>query len=414
MGVCDAEQDRGQAMTARSARLSMGFSNVGHFFSHLLMLLYPTVVLALEGHFGNLTYGELLSLSIPGYVLFGAAALPAGWLGDRWSAEHMMVLYFVGTGTAAMLTGLADGPLGLVLGLSLIGLFGSIYHPVGVAWLVRNAESRGKALGWNGIFGSLGLGVAALVAGALTQLISWRAAFIVPGALCALTGVALAVFVRDGSVVASRTDRKPEPEASRADIVRAFFVLSITMLGTGLVAQMTTVALPKIFAERLTALTDGGILGAGGFVTLVFLFSGASQIVGGWLADRFPLKLVYVVCWALQLPFVIVAATLFNVPLLLAIVVQQCLGIFALPAENSLLVTYTPARWRATAFGAKFVLSLGVSSLGVPVIAMIYDRTGDFYWLFMTMAAITAIVAFAACFLPSQRRGVVAAAVPAE
>jgi MFS transporter, FSR family, fosmidomycin resistance protein len=412
--VWPGEQDRGQAMTARSARLSMGFSNVGHFFSHLLMLLYPTVVLALEGHFGNLTYGELLSLSIPGYVLFGAAALPAGWLGDRWSAEHMMVLYFVGTGTAAMLTGLADGPLGLVLGLSLIGFFGSIYHPVGVAWLVRNAESRGKALGWNGIFGSLGLGVAALVAGALTQLISWRAAFIVPGALCALTGVALAVFVRDGSVVASRTDRKPEPEASRADIVRAFFVLSITMLGTGLVAQMTTVALPKIFAERLTALTDGGILGAGGFVTLVFLFSGASQIVGGWLADRFPLKLVYVVCWALQLPFVIVAATLFNVPLLLAIVVQQCLGIFALPAENSLLVTYTPARWRATAFGAKFVLSLGVSSLGVPVIAMIYDRTGDFYWLFMTMAAITAIVAFAACFLPSQRRGVVAAAVPAE
>jgi FSR family fosmidomycin resistance protein-like MFS transporter len=400
-------------MTARSARLSMGFSNIGHFFSHLLMLLYPTVVLALEGRWG-LTYGELLSLSIPGYVLFGAAALPAGWLGDRWSAEHMMVLYFVGTGAAAMLTGLADGPLGLALGLSLIGLFGSIYHPVGVAWLVRNAESRGKALGWNGIFGSLGLGVAALVAGAFTQLISWRAAFIVPGALCALTGVALAVFVRDGSVVASRTDRKPEPEASRADILRAFVVLSVTMLGTGLVAQMITVALPKIFAERLTALTDGGILGAGGFVTLVFLFSGASQIVGGWLADRFPLKAVYVVCWALQLPFVIVAATLFNVPLLLAIVVQQCLGIFALPAENSLLVTYTPSRWRATAFGAKFVLSLGVSSLGVPVIAMIYDRTGDFYWLFMVMAVITAIVAAAACFLPRSGRRVVVAVAPAE
>jgi MFS transporter, FSR family, fosmidomycin resistance protein len=400
-------------MTARSARLSMAFSNVGHFFSHLLMLLYPTVVLALEGRFG-LTYGELLSLSIPGYVLFGAAALPAGWLGDRWSAEHMMVLYFIGTGAAAVLTGLASGPLGLALGLALIGLFGSIYHPVGVAWLVRNAESRGKALGWNGIFGSLGVGVAALVAGVFTQLISWRAAFIVPGALCALTGLALIVFVRDGSVVASRSDRRPEPEASRADIVRAFFVLSITMLGTGLIGQMTTVALPKVFAERLGALTDGGILGAGGFVTLVFLFSGASQIVGGWLADRFSLKLVYVVCWTLQLPFVILAASLFNVPLLLAIVIQQCLGIFALPAENSLLVTYTPARWRATAFGAKFVLSLGVSALGVPVIAMIYDRTGDFYWLFMTMAAITAIVAGAAAFLPGRARRAVVAVAPAE
>ncbi len=400
-------------MTARSARLSMAFSNIGHFFAHFLMLLYPTVVLALEGRFG-LSYGELLSLSIPGYVLFGAAALPAGWLGDRWSAEHMMVLYFVGTGAAAVLTGLADGPLGLALGLSLIGLFGAIYHPVGVAWLVRNAESRGKALGWNGIFGSLGVGVAALAAGAFTQFISWRAAFIVPGVLCALTGVALAVFVRSGSVVAARSDRKPEPEASRADIVRAFFVLSITMLGTGLIGQMTTVALPKIFAERLSALTDGGILGAGGFVTLVFLFSGASQIIGGWLADRFSLKAVYLVCWALQIPFVAIAASLFNVPLLLAIIVQQCLGIFALPAENSLLVTYTPARWRATAFGAKFVLSLGVSSLGVPVIAMIYDRTGDFYWLFMTMALITAVVAAAALFLPGHGRRPLPAVVPAE
>ena len=193
-------------MNKSSARWAVFFANVGHTLTHLMMLLYPTVVLTLEKQLA-LSYGELMWLSVPGLVLYGFAALPAGWLGDRWSAEHMMVLYFIGTGAAAMLTGLANGPLGLALGLSLIGLFGSIYHPVGVAWLVRNAESRGKALGWNGIFGSLGLGVAALVAGALTQFISWRAAFIVPGLLCALTGVALAVFVRDGSVVASRTHR---------------------------------------------------------------------------------------------------------------------------------------------------------------------------------------------------------------
>src|SRR5260370_444805 len=115
----------GPRMTALSARLSMGFSNIGHFFSHLLMLLYPTVVLALEGRFG-LSYGELLSLSIPGYILFGAAALPAGWLGDRWSAEGMMVLYFIGTGAASVLAAFADRPVDLALGLTLIGLFGSI------------------------------------------------------------------------------------------------------------------------------------------------------------------------------------------------------------------------------------------------------------------------------------------------
>src|SRR5260221_3964138 len=118
----------GTVMTARSARLSMGFSNVGHFFSHLLMLLYPTVVLALEGRFG-LTYGELLSLSIPGYILFGAAALPAGWLRDRWSAEGMMVVYLVGTRAAALPTRFADRPVELALRLTLIRLFRSIYPP---------------------------------------------------------------------------------------------------------------------------------------------------------------------------------------------------------------------------------------------------------------------------------------------
>jgi hypothetical protein len=55
-------------MSPRSAALSLAFANVGHLFTHMLMLLYPTVVLALEGRYG-LSYGELLALSMPGFVL---------------------------------------------------------------------------------------------------------------------------------------------------------------------------------------------------------------------------------------------------------------------------------------------------------------------------------------------------------
>jgi hypothetical protein len=79
-------------MSSRSTKLSLLFANVGHLLTHLLLLLYPTVVLTLEGRFG-LTYGQLLALSMPGFLLYGFAALPAGWLGDRWSAEHMMVIF---------------------------------------------------------------------------------------------------------------------------------------------------------------------------------------------------------------------------------------------------------------------------------------------------------------------------------
>ena len=52
-------------MTA-SVRPTVAFVNVGHTYAHLFMLLYPTVVLALEGTWG-LGYAELLPLGVAGY-----------------------------------------------------------------------------------------------------------------------------------------------------------------------------------------------------------------------------------------------------------------------------------------------------------------------------------------------------------
>ena len=98
-------------MTKGSVRWAMFFANVGHTLTHLMMLLYPTVVLTLEKQI-TLSYGELMWLSVPGLVLYGFAALPAGWLGDRWSAEQMMVLFFIGSGIAGIATGLGAGAAG--------------------------------------------------------------------------------------------------------------------------------------------------------------------------------------------------------------------------------------------------------------------------------------------------------------
>src|SRR5262249_59477841 len=63
-GYGDDDGRKRRKMSAQSAKLTMAFSNVGHFFTHFLMLIYATVVLALDGTFA-LSYGELLSLSLP-------------------------------------------------------------------------------------------------------------------------------------------------------------------------------------------------------------------------------------------------------------------------------------------------------------------------------------------------------------
>ena len=401
-------------MNSRSANLALIFSSVGHFFAHLLMLLYPTVVLVLEGRWG-MSYGDLLSLSLGGFVLFGLGALPAGWLGDRWSAEGMMVLFFIGTGGAAIAAGLTDGPIALALGLAAIGLFGSIYHPVGTAWLVRNARNRGRALGVNGIAGSLGLGTAAFVAGAFAQIIGWRSAFIIPGGLCLATGLVLLACIRRGNLVAARTDRHPEPEASRSDVVRTFIVLSFTMLADGTISQALPVALPKAFAAGLTGLTDGGTLDAGGFVTLVFLVAATAQLAGGWLADRFAMKAVYILAWAVQAPLFLIAAQARDFPLLATMIAVNYLGVLTIPAENALLARYTPPKWRATAYGAKFLLALGVSTIGIKLVASSYDNAGSFSPLWLTLGGCAAFVAVAGMFLPGGlRRTPLLAAIPAQ
>jgi FSR family fosmidomycin resistance protein-like MFS transporter len=400
-------------MTKSSARWTIFFANIGHTLTHLMMLLYPTVVLTLEKQLA-LSYGTLMWLSVPGLVLYGLAALPAGWLGDRWSAEHMMVLFFTGSGVAGIATGLAQGPVGIACGLAAIGFFGAIYHPVGTAWLVRHAENRGRMLGWNGIFGSLGVGAGPIVAATLSALYGWRAAFIVPGVVCLLVGAALVLLVRDGTVIAAKTDLKPQAEPVMGDVRRAFALLSITMLSTGIVFQALTSVLPKLFEIRLADLTAGGLVGTGGMVSLVFVLSAAFQFFGGMAADRYPMKRIYLLCWVVQVPVLIAATKLFELPLFAASLLCFSLIAISTPTENALLAHYTPSRWRATAFGAKFLLSLGVSALGVPLVAVVYDRTGDFVWLFVVLGVLAAVVAATALFLPRERRPARTALAAAE
>src|SRR6185312_17475710 len=91
-------------------RYLIGFINLGHTVDHMLMLIFPTVVLAMSPAFGW-SYDDMLKLSLGGFVAFGAGSIPAGWLGDRWSRRGMMIVFFVGIGLAAIATGLARSPV---------------------------------------------------------------------------------------------------------------------------------------------------------------------------------------------------------------------------------------------------------------------------------------------------------------
>lgn len=388
-------------MSAKASPLAaVAFSSAAHSFSHLFEPIFFVVALVLPTEMG-LSYEATLALIIGGKILFGVAAPAMGWLGDRWSSLGMMAVFFIGVGASAILTGLAQSPWQVAAALTLLGLFGSIYHPVGIAWLVANAKNQGKALGVNGFFGALGTAVAGVVAGGLIAWQGWRAAFVLPGAVVLLTGLVFVWLMHRGVVAEARITRSAKSGADRADTIRAALVLAVTMVCGGMIYQATQAGLPKLFEEGLDNL---GIVGIGGGVTLVYLVAGAFQIVVGHLVDRFPLKYVYAGAYLAQIPLLLLAAAVSGLPLLVVALMMVTLNVSGLVPENVLLARYAPPKWRGTAYGMKFVLAFGVSGLGVPLVSVIRGAVGEVALVFAVLAIFATVVTFAALLLPAEGR----------
>src|SRR5437764_8294075 len=121
----------------------IGFVNAAHFIDHYAMLIFAAAVIVMGPALG-MAYSELLPYAMPGFIAFGAGSLLTGWLGDRWSRRHMMVIFFLGIGTSLVATGAVQTPVQLAAALLAIGLFAAIYHPVGTAMLVAHAGRLGR------------------------------------------------------------------------------------------------------------------------------------------------------------------------------------------------------------------------------------------------------------------------------
>ena len=387
--------------------LAIAFSNLGHVYTHMFTILYASAVLHLPSVFG-VGYGELLELASLGLVLFGVGALPAGWLGDRWSQVGMMVIFFLGLGAGSLVTGFASDTGTLFLGLSLIGLFASIYHPVGIAWLVACARKRGMTLGINAVFGGVGSAAAPVFVGVMIDYVSWRAAFVVPGAAALLAGLALWLAWRRGTVGDVRGDRIPPAKPGRGAMRRVFVVLTLTMACNGLVYTGLMHTLPKVFESGLSPALAGSYTEIGVYVGAVIAIASACSVVGGWLADRYSARTIYVACWlAMVVPVFVLTSTFGAVLLAVATFAMAFNAAFA-AAENMLVAHYTPFQWRSLAYGAKFVLALGIGGLTVTLTGRTFEATGDFDLLYMLLTGAALTAALGAMMLPGSRRSAAA------
>jgi MFS family permease len=376
----------------------IGFVNAAHFIDHYAMLIFAAAVIIMGPALG-MSYSELLPYATPGFVAFGAGSLITGWLGDRWSRRHMMVIFFAGIGLSMISVGLVQTPVQLGAALFAIGVFASIYHPVGTAMLVSYADRLGREMGLNGVWGNLGVASSALVTGLIGQYLGWRFAFVVPGLVTLAVGIAFVLLVvhedRKGSKQAAAQAR-----VARQDMWRVILALLIVVIAISTTFNAVTVALPKLFAERLAGLTQSPAL-LGVIAACVYVFGAMTQYTIGRLLDRHSLKTVALPLSFVLAPLLYLAATLSNLPLILASI-GIVMGAFGQVTVNDAMVgKYTSEEWRSRAYAVRYFVGFTAAGVSVGLVAWLYEQ-GGFVTMLHAFAALCLLAIAAAIILPRE------------
>lgn len=373
------------------------YINAAHVIDHMFMLIFPAAVLGMTQAFA-LDFAALIGLSLGGFIAFGACSLPAGWLGDHWSRRRMMLVFFFGIGASAIFTGLSHSAPMLVLGLTLIGIFAAIYHPVGTAMLVAYAQNRGREIGINGMWGNLGVAFSALITGLLVAHFGWRAAFILPGVVAMVLGVGFALQVREEPVPKRPHTPLKGAGGQRISMALVFGVLALATATGGVVFNATTMTYPKLFQERLHELfASPQTLGI--VVSLAYAFGAVAQLSIGRVLHRVSLK------W----PFVVL--TMCQAPLLFALAYGEGWGVIALGAafmfvvfgqvtvNDAMVANFVAPQWQSRVFALRYCLSFGASATAIPLISYVEPVQG-LVGLYLILAAIAALTFVAALVFP--------------
>ncbi len=214
-------------------------------------------------------------------------------------------------------------------------------------------------------------------------------------------------------LIANENGESAKRNATGKGNMRAFALLLLPMFAIGLIYNTTQAAMPKLFEEGLVDLLGGNLAAVGLLVAAVYVAGAAMQFLGGHLADRYPLKFVYLICWLGMIPMLFLMAMTGNAMLFVVSALMVVLNTSALPSENMLLSRFAPANHQGLAFGVKFVLAFGAAPLGVLLISWTREATGSFSPLLTGMAILATVTLLAIVLLPGETRPD-AAEAPAE
>ena len=363
----------------------------------------------------SLDPADVFPLAFMMYFLYGAMALPAGYISDHWSRFVALRICLLGMGVSSIAAGMAQDINSLTISLASIGMFCGLYHPAGLGLIAHEIERQGSAHGINGVFGNLGIAAAPFFTGIILFFGDWRTVFF-SVALLGFGGFAITY------IFAIKETPRAE-EGQKRDISdsghpwKYFIILCAGMTMAGLVYRANMTALPSYFEIRAVDILNAikpftsysenadALSGASALlISTLFLFSMMGQIVGGKLADKIDLRWGYLMFHAASLPFALLMAMFYGIPLYIVAAGMVFFNLGMQPLENSLVSRLIPRKWVSTGYGIKFTLTFGVGSIAVYEVAGFKAGAG-LPWLYYSLSIqILILVAIAGTLLFVSRQ----------
>ena len=349
-------------------KIIIGITGSSHSLVHALMLTFPSLIPIVQKEFnvGLDTLGFVVSISA---LLFGLGAIPAGWLDRYLGGKKLMIIYQLGASVSALMIVLTSSFYMMVIGLSFIGLFCSIYHPTGLTLVSQNINKVSKGMAVHGMFGSLGSAFGPLLAVSLATLISWRASYLVLAILYSI--LALITFLniphknqninRQKNILKKKTNKK------------ALIYYFITNSFLGMVYYGFTTFMPIHLSENTYEFLPGisQNMKAGLFPTIVFIAGMIGALLGGKIGEIFDKRISFLVIIILNIPVFFLVGITSDFALIICSIMLGIIYFSNQPIGNTLVSDFSDNKNRGFVYGLGFFISFGIGSFAAGLSGMI-------------------------------------------
>ncbi|UCH32583.1 MAG: MFS transporter, partial [Candidatus Bathyarchaeota archaeon] len=340
-----------------------------------------------------------LSYAAAGAVITASALLMTslqavtGYFADRWNRIRLLLFGLATLGVGTILIGFSTNYVQILAFGCLIGIGGSVFHPIGYSLLSDAFEpgNRGKALGLGSAAGDIAVPVAFAMSGFLAPVLGWRNLFILWGLIAIIAAVILPLIIKEPRKKGFHLNATDNTKTIIRRLIPIFIVMGLAAASYKIASSFMTTYLNYYFELNIES--------ANFTLALMMVIGTVGSIVGGTLVDKFGEKNTVAAEMVMLGVLSIVSVYISDVYFLSGLICTM--GFFVLgvwPSFYSVIAGSTTLGARAFMYGILFAVSWSFGSI-FPYISGAFADIFGLQVIFILIGALSLVAAFTAYFM---------------